>query len=242
MKNFSSIQEVTGLGGPAAVNLDTAVLYIDRREFDKLSDTAKKFVIAHELGHLNASEDSEQAADKWAFWRRLELGDDKIDVLKAFYKSLPFSTHEQIERGEKMLQNVFATAAYEGNEAATMLLQNAHIPEYKHGNIRGFVLAICSIVSAAVGIEEAIRKGIKANKEQKKAAAAEAEVAQEILREEQRIAATFDAEQQMLKKLAEEQQLAEEAQKKKQTGTIIKVAVVIIILVVGFLIYKKYGK
>ncbi|MDR0941955.1 MAG: hypothetical protein LBM68_07000, partial [Bacteroidales bacterium] len=103
MRNFSSIETVTWIDGPAAVDLKTGVLYINPVHFDKLSNVAKRFVIFHELGHLNASTDSEEAADEWAFEHMIDLGNSNVELLKAFYKSLPFSNKAQINRAEQML-------------------------------------------------------------------------------------------------------------------------------------------
>lgn len=122
MKQFTDIQENLFIDTPAAVCRKTGVLYINPRYFDKLSQASKNFVIAHEYGHLQNNSSNEKAADEYALWKRIGLGDDSISVLKSFYDALPFTTDEQIERGEKLLRSVFKKEFDAGKSSAKTFL------------------------------------------------------------------------------------------------------------------------
>lgn len=107
MKVFSDIRQADWLKSPMAVNLKSGVLYVNPEEWNKLSDNSRKFVIAHELGHLNADTFDEQEADEWALWYRMQLGESSISALKEFYSAMPFENDDQVKRGENLLAKVF---------------------------------------------------------------------------------------------------------------------------------------
>ncbi|MCL2328310.1 MAG: ImmA/IrrE family metallo-endopeptidase [Bacteroidetes bacterium] len=240
MRNFSSIQEAHWINGPAAVDLKTAVLYINPLAFRKLSETAQKFVILHELGHLNVAEDSEQEADKWAFFKSMKLGDDKIQVLKDFYKSLPFSSKEQTERSEQMLRLVFED---ESNEALSPIAKMFNNSTTRQGNLRGWIPIVIAAASAAVSITSTIVKNVKDNKATKAATAANEAAEKEIQRGAQEALLTSEAELQMLAKLQEEKELRESAEateNKNNNKTIIITAVIVAVIAISaWLLLKK---
>ncbi len=245
MKTFSSIYETILIDGPALVNVKTAALYINPFEWRKLGDTAKKFVILHELGHLNAAEDSEIAADKWAFWHSVELGENNIALLKDFYDAL-FNkerevTQEQIERGEQMLHCVLTEAVANDNEIATQIWEIIKAPA-NTDDVRGFIGLITAGASAAVGLANTLIKNRKAKKEQEKINEANEKAEKELLHTQAQQTAMAQGEAQMLAKLEEEaalvQQLAE-SKKSKQNTTIIIAGVAIILIALGIYFWKR---
>ncbi|MCQ2959552.1 MAG: ImmA/IrrE family metallo-endopeptidase [Bacteroidales bacterium] len=156
MKNFTDIQTVLWLNGPAAVNVNTGVLYINEKEFQKLGENSRRFVIMHELGHLNADRKGEQAADEWALEHLLGLGESSIDMLKAFYEAIPFSDYEQRDRAENLLRKVFETEFNQGNEKAKPVIDifNSIMPgdeDIKHFSKNGSLLKISGSIATLVG-------------------------------------------------------------------------------------------
>lgn len=242
MKNFSAIEESHFINGPAAVDLRSAVLYINPREWNKLSPVAKNFVIAHELGHLNTAVDSEFAADKWAFWHRLELGDSSIDLLKEFYRTLPFGTPEQIQRAEEMLRTVLA--GEERNETVAPLFQMIKTPVQHNGNTREFIGAI---ISGASAITSGIIGGIK-NRKAKKAAEKEAKAIEaeekKIQGEVQNQTLRLANEQRLLQNLEDMEAMAaaEKKQKSSKTTKNIIIVVAIALVAAGAYFYFKSKK
>jgi len=115
MRNFSDIQYNRFIEGPAGVSMKTGVLYINPTIWENLSPAARNFIIAHELGHLNMGE-NEFEADRYALLRRIDMGDDNVESIAAFYKSMPFDTAEQKERAEELLITAFENEVKAGNE------------------------------------------------------------------------------------------------------------------------------
>lgn len=68
------VRVVRGLGSPAAANMKTGEILIDRDEFPALDRDAQAFVLLHEGGHLVLNTRDELAADKWAHERYLNAG------------------------------------------------------------------------------------------------------------------------------------------------------------------------
>ncbi|MDR2962734.1 MAG: ImmA/IrrE family metallo-endopeptidase [Bacteroidales bacterium] len=240
MKLFSSTQEVSWINGPAAVDLNTAVLYINPAAWNKLSEMGKKFVIAHELGHLNAAEDNEMLADRWAFWRCLELGDDTVDILKAYYKSLPFTTKQQIARGEELLQTALST----DNDNTSVLRQVFDTKIPNNANIHEFIGLITAGVSAAVSITGSLVKGIKQNKTAKALASAEKEAAKQSEREVESSVLQTKAELQYIKKLEEEAALRDAAanSKTQQQSSMLPIVIVVAVIAIGIGGVYMYNK
>lgn len=244
MKNFSAIEESHFINGPAAVDLRSAVLYINPREWNKLSPVAKNFVIAHELGHLNTAVDSEFAADKWAFWHRLELGDSSIDLLKEFYRTLPFGTPEQIQRAEEMLRTVLA--GEERNETVAPLFQMIKTPVQHNGNLRNFdpiTLAVSAASSVVNGIIGGIKKRKAKKAAEKEAKAIEAEE-KKIQGEVQNQTLRLENEQRLLQNLEDMEAMAaaEKKQKSSKTTKNIIIVVVIALVAAGAYFYFKSKK
>ena len=156
MKNFTDIQTVPWVNGPAAVNTKTGVLYINEPEFQRLGENSRRFVILHELGHINSESKGEKAADEWAMEHLLGLGESSIEMLKAFYEALPFTDYEQRDRAETLLRKVFETEFLNGNEKAKSVLDifNSIMPgdeDLKHFNRTGKLLQISGRIGQAVG-------------------------------------------------------------------------------------------
>lgn len=122
MKNFTDIQTALWVDGPAAVNTKTGVLYINEDEFYKLGENSRRFVIMHELGHLNSEETGEYAADEYAFEKMLNLGDSSLNIIKAFYDAMPFTDSEQKQRAEVLLKKVFENEFKNGNTKAKVVI------------------------------------------------------------------------------------------------------------------------
>ena len=156
MRNFTDIQTVLWINGPAAVNTKTGVLYINEDEFSKLGENSRRYVILHELGHLNAENKGEEAADEWAMEKLMGLNESSIDMLKAFYEAVPFSDYEQRERAENLLRKVFETEFQNGNEKAKSVIDifNTIMPgdeDIKHFQKKGTWLKISGRIGQVVG-------------------------------------------------------------------------------------------
>lgn len=157
MKEFSDIQENIFMNTPAAVNRKTGVLYINPNYFNGLTNASKNFVIAHEYGHLINNSSNEKNADDYALWKQIGLGNDSIDVLKSFYDAMPFTTDEQVERGEKLLRTVFFNEFKKGNDSAKAFLNIIEAEPMKLDAANGFLAkGFGNIVSTVGGVLELI--------------------------------------------------------------------------------------
>jgi len=66
MQTFSKVVQYRKIEGtPAAVDVDTGVLYVSQEEMQKLDKSSRAYVLYHELGHLNGHR-REKAADRFA--------------------------------------------------------------------------------------------------------------------------------------------------------------------------------
>lgn len=268
MRTFSNIKEVLFLEGPAACNLRTGELLLNPNSWEKLGNNSRKFILAHELGHLNATEDSEKAADEWAMWRNMQLGSSSIEQLQAFYHAMPFTTPEQVERGENLLEKIFLQEVANGNEKARSILNlfNDHSNDdeirgaggktfSKLGAI-GMSILGCALIATGIGavaapVCSAAAAGLNANatRIEGKQAAAEQEKQQNNLEQQAFTQLLNDTENRVkqqneaadiAKKTAEmqAQQAAAEAQKQ---SNYIKIAILAVgaFLAWWFLIRKK---
>jgi len=227
MKQFSDIQLATFLNGPAGVDLDTGILYLNPFVWSKLGDNARKFVIAHELGHLNQNRVSEYAADKFALWKNMEMGEDSIAALRGFYEAMPFSTNEQKERGEILLAEVFEKEFTGGNTNVEGMISLLNTPieniqtatglagwlSVAGGVVGSIIPGVGTVLGAGAGaaLGTAIEGGVAAKKSKDEQAKTTAE-------QEQRIAAK-EAEQ---ARLLELQRYAIEQQKLQQQQNEVK--------------------
>lgn len=89
-------------GGPAIVNLSTAKLRLSEEYWSKLPEEIKKFIIYHELGHLNAGR-SEVAADDWAIRHWIKHGNRPTAALEAQWDVFSFNKDEHMIRLRALL-------------------------------------------------------------------------------------------------------------------------------------------
>jgi hypothetical protein len=94
-------------GGPAIVNVVTGKLRLSERYWNKLPHEIKKFIIYHELGHLNAGRD-EVVADTWALKHWIQHGHGPTKALEAQWDVFSFKSDEHIQR----LRALFETAKH----------------------------------------------------------------------------------------------------------------------------------
>lgn len=256
MKNFTDIQTALWVDGPAAVNTKTGVLYINENEFYKLGENSRRFVIMHELGHLNSDKTGEYAADEYAFEKMVGLGDSSIKIIKAFYDAMPFTDSEQKQRAEVLLKKVFENEFRNGNTKAKAVVdifdsimpgeENLH-NFFKNGSLLkisgkigqaiGGVLtaipvtsAIGAAVTAAGSAQVAAGNNIAAKIADGEAAAGEIEAYLSQLEAEAKLE---DLQREVDMATEKTEKLDEE--KKKNTGVFIVVAIVVIGLIFLFL-------
>lgn len=266
MKNFTDIQENIFIDTPAAVNRKTGVLYINPSLFGKLTDASQNFVIAHEYGHLINNTSNEKAADDYALWRQIGLGEDSIDVLRSFYDAMPFKTKDQVERGEKLLRSVFSKEFNAGNPAAKGFLgiieakDEASAANGRFAKLAGKALtAVGGVVAMIPAVGQVIGGAISAggvaiqaggNIAEAKAAAAssyaqakdmEAQAVEEANKELAYAAMSnaMTAELDAVKATNAANAYLAQKEKNEKTRKILIVVAVIIVAAVGFIIYKN---
>lgn len=106
MRWFSEIVILPVLpeGGPAIVNVVTGKLRLSERYWSKLSSDIKRFIIYHELGHLNAGR-SEIEADTWALKHWIQHGYRPTAALEAQWDVFSFKNDEHIVRLRALFEN-----------------------------------------------------------------------------------------------------------------------------------------
>lgn len=107
MKFFSEIRFLPELpkGGPALVNVQTGVLRISMKYWDKLPEIWKTFILYHELGHINAGK-SEEAAQLWAIERFIKDGYSVQEIIKAHTEVYPWDELND-EKKEGLINKVW---------------------------------------------------------------------------------------------------------------------------------------
>lgn len=266
MKNFTDIQENLFINTPAAVNRKTGVLYINPRLFGKLKDASQNFVIAHEYGHLINNSSNEKAADDYALWRQIGLGEDSIDVLRSFYDAMPFNTPEQVERGEKLLRTVFRNEFNANNPAAKGFLEIIDAKDEVAaangkalkwigkawtvaGSVMNVVPGVGNLIGGAVSAAGTVLQTGGSLKEAKAAAASsyaqakdmEAQAVEEANKELAYAAMSnaMTAELDAVKATNAANAYLAQKEKNEKTRKILIVVAVIIVAAVGFIIYKN---
>lgn len=74
---------------PAIVNVKTRVLRLSMEYWKWLPDSYKKYILYHELGHLNAGK-SEEAAERWAIEQFIKHGYSPKELIDAHSKVYPW--------------------------------------------------------------------------------------------------------------------------------------------------------
>lgn len=145
---FENIVSCT-LDGPAAVDLDTGVLYLNKDTWHKLSPHTRKFVLLHELGHLSGHLD-EKGADIFALNKMLKNDEKLSQAINAMYEGLDFSTQEQYDRLDNIIINaVKYEAFFRGNVQAKKVYESI----FKDSSIKGFgVGEVISLISSIGGL------------------------------------------------------------------------------------------
>jgi len=259
MKQFTDIQLATFLNGPAGVDLDTGILYLNPFVWSKLGDNARKFIIAHELGHLNQNHVSEYAADKFALWKNMQMGEDSIAALRGFYEAMPFSTAEQKDRGEALLLQVFQNEFDSGNTHVEGMISLLNTPVENiqtatglagwlaiGGGVLGSIIpgvgtALGAGAGSAVGI--AISSGISANQSKKELKKATDEQKQRVAAKEAEQARLLELQRYELEQQKIQQQIHQkqtESTQKIQSKSKYKIIVIIMVIIsiASFIWYK----
>lgn len=258
MKQFTDIQLATFLNGPAGVDLDTGILYLNPFVWSKLGDNARKFVIAHELGHLNQNHVSEYAADKFALWKNMQMGEDSIAALRGFYEAMPFSTAEQKDRGEALLLQVFQKEFDSGNTHVEGMISLLNTPVENIQTATGLAgwLAIGGAVlgsiipgvgtalgaGAGAAVGTAISSGVAANKSKKEQEKTTDEQKQRVAAKEAEQARLLELQRYELEQQQQQQihQKQTESTQKIQSKSKYKIIVIIMVLIsiASFIWYK----
>ncbi len=107
MKFFSEVIFLPELpkGGPALVNVRTGVLRLSKKYWDNLPEIWKKFILYHELGHLNGGK-SEEAAQLWAIKRFIQDGYSVKEIIRAHTEVYPWEDLND-EKKEGLIDKVW---------------------------------------------------------------------------------------------------------------------------------------
>jgi hypothetical protein len=99
MRFFSEIILIPEIpeGGPAIVNRHTGRLRLSEKYWHRLPELIKKFILYHELGHLNAGK-KEEDADSWAICKWIEHGNPVSAALEAQWDVFSFDQEGHIIR------------------------------------------------------------------------------------------------------------------------------------------------
>lgn len=105
---------------PAAVDMDTGDIYINRDVWDRYTEAEKKFIIQHELGHYLQQTDSEIEADLYA----LNANFGKVHKsLKSSFTALDKSGVVNENRWNMLYENALTIDAEHGNTIAQAELE-----------------------------------------------------------------------------------------------------------------------
>ena len=83
---------------PAAIDLDTGILYLNNKNWFKMDKQAKKQILLHELGHYKLQTKDEFKADDFSFKNYIKYGGSPIASIKGISEVLTDDTQEQIAR------------------------------------------------------------------------------------------------------------------------------------------------
>lgn len=115
MQGFSEIRYFEEIDGtPAAVDPQSGVLYISRREFEGLPKPARAYIIYHELGHLNGRH-SETGADKYALNKMQANGYRMGQGVRALTNNLNMQVNGHRQRAIAAARYARQNSSYSGN-------------------------------------------------------------------------------------------------------------------------------
>lgn len=112
---------------PAAVDMDTGDIYINRDVWDKYTESEKQFIIQHELGHYNQQTDSEEDSDLYAL--RQNFGKVKKS-LKSSFSALEKAGVKSEKRIGSLWKNALTIDANNGNETARKELAKLNLEHF----------------------------------------------------------------------------------------------------------------
>jgi predicted GIY-YIG superfamily endonuclease len=172
----------------------------------------------------------------------IDLGNSNVELLKAFYKSLPFSNKAQINRAEQMLINALETDASTGNELAGKMAAYLGEPIPRNtGNMRGFLASL--IIGGLSDLAAGIFTGKKTNKAEAKKQDEARQLAEEAEYESKSLALQSEYEIQLAKKMKEEEDLAQLAKNEQSTAAVKKYIFagigIVVLITVGIVVFKK---
>ena len=100
---------------PAAVDMETGDVYINRDVWDRYTEAEQRFIIEHELGHYYRQTDSETEADLYA----LNANFGKVyRSLKSSFTAIDKAGVENPERWDSLYYNALQIDAENGNPEA----------------------------------------------------------------------------------------------------------------------------
>lgn len=233
-RSFTDIQYNQFLDGPAGVDLETGVLYLNPMLYSQLSDVGRKVVLLHELGHLNVG-DNEFAADNFAYWKGLGLGYEALEQFKAFIGALKPKSPEQLQRTEAMLKKVIQNELQTGTDAAP--LYNWLLATDTTNNFFGDKLqSVRDFVAKTVGTSyTAIYDTVQSVKQNKQYQQQIEQQKQDAFRQ------ISETEQKAFEELAKKEKEAKEAilQQKKQQQRYIIGGIILVVVVVAIVFTLK---
>lgn len=243
MQGFKGIQYSQYLNGPAGVNLDTGVLYINPAIYPGLSDFSKRFVTDHELGHLIYG-DSEFAADNYAFWKNLDLNEDSLSKVKLLYDALPFDNKEQIERAEALLQTALQNELSKKDNPAQPYLES--LLQEKSEKVSNWfgekifssdLSGLRDTVASKLGDSYTVIYDTVNNVQNVKKTEAELQLQEQKAREQMKLNEEKALQDSIAQK--EEKEAQEKENKKQENKKITIIASVIVVVIIIVLIIKK---
>ncbi len=112
---------------PAAVDMDTGDIYINRDVWDKYTESEKQFILQHESGHYNRQTDSEEESDLYAL--RQNFGKVKKS-LKSSFSALEKAGVKSKKRIDSLWRNALTIDAKNGNETARKELAKLNLEHF----------------------------------------------------------------------------------------------------------------
>lgn len=106
---------------PAAVDMETGDVYINRDVWDDYTESEKQFIIQHEIGHYEQQTDSETLSDQYAL--KQNFGKVKKS-LKSSFTALDKAGVKDDERYTELYREALAIDAENGNPVAAIELNN----------------------------------------------------------------------------------------------------------------------
>lgn len=106
---ITEVQWVTGMQGPATVDIKTGVLYLNLEEWPKIPENQRNFILLHEIGHRKTQSFDEIKADNFAAAAYKAMGLPLSAALKAHLNQLDKNNPEHVARANNLYNKLEAS-------------------------------------------------------------------------------------------------------------------------------------